>query len=356
MYDELYHWGFKRGEEKKNHKYVRRELIGTKNGQNKYRYFYDKVSGGIKAAKNSIDREMKEVKEKTKPQKKNVGLIIPIPLIPKATREKLKNKLVNALKNSKIVKDGEKEVHKQMTEDQRKNYATRAEVDLKEKEKQYKYIAKVMRPDGTFRYFYNKNELAAYYKQNGDSVEQTLMKRYGLKQEPDTSDNDQHVINEHFESGSTYYTNNCYSCAIASDIRRRGFDVEAIPDNDGLDGTSIVSCYKGGLDNTRYNGTALPPSYAKMLMYSDMKSQGDGARGIFIVTWKQGGGHAMSWEVKNNKVIIRDCQTNMVYDDQIVNRIFKYSTVDSYPQQIAWLRTDNLELDESVMKYVKKNE
>lgn len=356
MYDELYHWGFKRGEEKKNHKYVRRELIGTKNGQNKYRYFYDKVSGGIKAAKNSIDREMKEVKEKTKPQKKNVGLIIPIPLIPKATREKLKNKLVNALKNSKIVKSGKKEVHKQMTEEQRKNYATRAEVDLKEKEKKYKYLAKIQTPDGKTRYFYNKNELEAYYKKNGSSVEQTLLKRYGLKQEPDESINDQHVINDHYESGSAYYSNNCYSCAIAYDMRRRGFDVEAIPDADGLNLYSVVECYNSGPSLTRQNTTPIPTGYAKRAMYSDMKSMGDGAHGIFMVTWKQGGGHAMSWEVKKGKVIIRDCQTNRVYDEQMVNRILKYSNVDYAPGGVYWLRTDNLELDESVLQYVKKNE
>lgn len=343
MYEEeLYHWGFKRGEEKKNHKYFKRELVGTKNGKDIYRYFYDKVGKNVKAAN----------KTKTPiPTNNNVNGV-------KDVKKKLKeigDKLVKSIKNSKLVKLGKKNVHKQMTEEQRKNYATRAEVDMKEKEKKYKYIARIQTPDGKTRYFYNKNELEAYYKENGNDVDKTLLKRYGLKQEPDVSINDQHVINDKYDGGSAYYSNNCYSCAIAYDMRRRGFDVEAIPDADGLDVVSIVDCYKSGASLTRTNSQPLPTGYTKSAMYKDMKSMGDGAHGIFMVTWKQGGGHAMSWEVKNNKVIIRDCQTNRVYSEQFVNRILKYSRVDTSAGGVYWLRTDNLELDESVLKYVQKN-
>ena len=42
--DEIYHWGIEKGKESKNHKYFNRILLGNKNGQNLYRYFYDKAS------------------------------------------------------------------------------------------------------------------------------------------------------------------------------------------------------------------------------------------------------------------------------------------------------------------------
>ena len=40
--DELYHWGVKKGEEAKKHKYFARIITGVNKGQNVYRYFYDK--------------------------------------------------------------------------------------------------------------------------------------------------------------------------------------------------------------------------------------------------------------------------------------------------------------------------
>ena len=39
--EELYHWGLRRGEQKKDHKYTRREIVGTSKGKNKYLYFYE---------------------------------------------------------------------------------------------------------------------------------------------------------------------------------------------------------------------------------------------------------------------------------------------------------------------------
>lgn len=82
--DELYHWGLRRGEQKKKHKYVNREIIGTKNGKNRYRYFYNtdkkksnktnKVHEVFKKLKSKSIKEIQSISDKWKKQVNKIKL------------------------------------------------------------------------------------------------------------------------------------------------------------------------------------------------------------------------------------------------------------------------------------------
>ena len=76
----------------------------------------------------------------------------------------------------------------------------------------------------------------------------------------------------------------------------------------------------------------------------DLESHGEGARGIFTFDWKQGAGHAIAWEVENGKAVYRDCQTN-----EVIN-INDYM---SLAKNASYIRTDNREPSEEVLKYVR---
>ena len=69
MSKELFHWSLRRGEQKKNHKYTKRELIGTKNGKNKYRYFYNNAKEKVKNAFNKLFKKVDKTYENIKESK-----------------------------------------------------------------------------------------------------------------------------------------------------------------------------------------------------------------------------------------------------------------------------------------------
>lgn len=344
MNNELYHWGLKKGEERKGHRYLDRILVGTKNGKNIYKYIYD-IKDKIKASRAKMEESKKSKQIKgDDSKKKNAGFLVPIP-IPKKAKDalnKLKNKLVNTLKDTSSYKKGLK--------------ALKDKIDKKveERNKPYKYIAKIETPDGP-RYFYDKKELEAYYRKNGNFAEQALLKRYGLKQDSNLPTQDMSVINEHYSSGGLQYGNNCYSCTLSYDLRRRGFDVEAIPDTDGLDIESVYYNYKGIDNQFRYNSRPATPRAMSRAFINDAKSNGDGTHGMITVYWQGGSGHAMAWEVKNNQVLIRDCQTNTIYTEEQITMLMRYTACSETAGAVHWARTDNLELDPSILKYVQKN-
>lgn len=80
----------------------------------------------------------------------------------------------------------------------------------------------------------------------------------------------------------------------------------------------------------------------------EMVKGGNGARGVFELSWCRDGyyvgGHSMAYEVRNNKVVIIDAQTNKTYE---ISDFYENSF------DAGFLRTDNLEPNENVTKKVK---
>lgn len=153
---------------------------------------------------------------------------------------------------------------------------------------------------------------------------------------------------------------NCSYCTFAYEMRRRGYDVMAADDGypktlmyanrmeeyyvdgDGKTvGTSdIISSY-----NKRHAAKKSSSTLTTKMIEEELLQHGEGARGQIGVGWKAGSGHALNWEIENNKVVIRDSQVNTVGSiDDYIDRI------DSF----YYLRTDNLELKPEALKFVKR--
>ena len=275
------------------------------------------------------------------------------------------------------------------------------------KKKIHKYVAKVPTDGDAYRYFYSDEAYKAYVK--GKNAVDNIMKKpvnvspsdvakanvksfvnntifggFGkavfnvvapalvaiqielttpksfseLKktQTKQTSDDHQLAINPEYSKNQTYdYRMNCSFCTAAYDLRKRGYDVEANPisQSEAYTIDDICSWYKGAkpvykftVDSER-SSTSTSNNTArndKERLIDNLKSQGEGARGHLALYWYDGGGHDVIWEVENNEVVLRDCQTGEV------SRTF--STLD-YAYDYAYVRTDNLEPTEAVLRTVR---
>ena len=160
-----------------------------------------------------------------------------------------------------------------------------------------------------------------------------------------TPNEDMAACNPKYSKGGVY-KNNCISCALAYDLRRRGYDVESAP----IDTTSAVNgslsvqldFYKGEKLET-YEVPNDPDVAAKQFSNRILK-YGDGSRGMLRIRWKNGDGHAAVWEVDDGFVVIRDPQNNTVVDlSDYVRRA----------KTFYYFRTDNLKLTDKVTKFVR---
>lgn len=153
--------------------------------------------------------------------------------------------------------------------------------------------------------------------------------------EPESIEDSVASVNKYnrFKSGSK---NNCVNASVAIDMRRRGYDVSARYNKDGVM-TSLVmpSIYKGAVvtDVPTKSKTA---QGKKTEFFNALESQGDGARGIAIIN-NSNGTHAMYYE--NVKGETR------IYDGQKSNRTAaiwsqNYISTSSKSQKCSYIRLD----------------
>jgi len=160
------------------------------------------------------------------------------------------------------------------------------------------------------------------------------------------------TVNPNFnEKGQTGKANqiNCSNCVNAYELRRRGYDVEALPRFDGRSTEEIASLYKNAkveeLDYTFWRRNKVPTKETIINIEEYMLNCGEGARGIITGGWKFfGGAHTFNVEVKNGAVNFLDAQNNM----RDVKTYFYFM------KGLSLFRTDNLDLNEDILDTVKK--
>lgn len=104
------------------------------------------------------------------------------------------------------------------------------------------------------------------------------------------------------------YRRNCQRCAITYELLRRGYDVQAKPNNDGYGANRkwvAQLCWK-----ERQNITAGNYKAAKKQIDEIIRKAGDGARYCIAVQWKGDCGHVFCGENVNGKIIYVDPQVN----------------------------------------------
>lgn len=160
-----------------------------------------------------------------------------------------------------------------------------------------------------------------------------------------TQDEDMAACNPKYSKGGVY-KNNCISCALAYDLRRRGYDVESV----GIDTTKAANgslpiqlgFYKG--ERLEVFDVPDDPNVATKQFSKKLLKDGNSSRGMLRIRWKNGDGHAAVWEVEDDSVIIRDPQNNTIVD--LTDYMKRAKT-------LYYFRTDNLELTTKAVELVR---
>ena len=183
------------------------------------------------------------------------------------------------------------------------------------------------------------------YWRDGKNRSKEFSLNLNRKRSVTSQNEDMAACNPKYSKGGVY-KNNCISCALAYDLRRRGYDVEAAP----IDTTSAVNgslpvqlgFYKG----EKLDTFEIPndPVIAAKQFTKSLLRYGNGSRGMLRIRWKNGDGHAAVWEVDGSSVVIRDPQSNMLVD--LSDYIRRAKT-------FYYFRTDNLEPTEKATRFVK---
>ena len=109
--------------------------------------------------------------------------------------------------------------------------------------------------------------------------------------------------------GNPDYNNNCTLCSIASFFRQQGLDVKAgkTGGEGQILGGIVEECFKGAkvLDGSAVKFGRSRQDAAEMLL----KRFGNNAEGVCGVQWKNGGGHAFNWKIKDGIVSFFDGQS-----------------------------------------------
>lgn len=146
--------------------------------------------------------------------------------------------------------------------------------------------------------------------------------------------------NPHFKEGRAYKTNTTQSL-VTYELRRRGYDVTALPQRSGIeDILHPFNMWKNPqVLSTQGNGRSDIEQY--------MKKWGDGARAEVVVTWKGNhGGHIFIAEQVNGKTRFYDPQGNF----RDVTGYFNFVS----PNSVKLCRIDNLELEKSADLYCEE--
>lgn len=185
----------------------------------------------------------------------------------------------------------------------------------------------------------------------GGSGGNSTLGRKGSPKTPEQAVANVNAANYNKERG---YQINCQRCIWAYELQRRGYDVEALPNNDGLGAYgrwhSIVD---GKLDKNYLgepwgrNTNARNAKEAARIM----GEWGEGSRGVIQFSRKSGSGHVFNVEYSGGKVHVYEAQTG-----KKMPSLSKYlSEQRADPSFVQIFRTDNLKFNNSEMpKYVKQ--
>ena len=167
-------------------------------------------------------------------------------------------------------------------------------------------------------------------------------KKTGFKKKNKTlsEDEDMKRVNPTFGNLTAESKNNCMLCSTAFDMRRRGYDVRAKGANTGYMASDLKQLY---------NGIKLSsPQKSLNKSFKEIRDQGEGARGNFMLDWVGSpGGHSMAYSVSNGKVTIYDCQSGEKFNEGVA--LLKFS---SKATNFVYARTDNLSFNTANMKKV----
>jgi len=195
----------------------------------------------------------------------------------------------------------------------------------------------------------------------GDPVAGSLKGAIGAKGAPKSLGDAVVETNPHHSYSYREFSENCQRCVVAYEMRRRGYDVEALPTYQG-DRLGAISFVKDGIYHAQWRGAfqhAKTESVAaegnnaaaeKQVMknISDkMHQYGDGSRAVIQILYRGGGGHVFNVENHGGRIVYVEAQTGKVKDMAFTMKSVKTESVNI-------VRVDNLRPSDRMRNFVKR--
>lgn len=193
----------------------------------------------------------------------------------------------------------------------------------------------------------------------GDIVPETLKDAIGKKGKPKSISDAILESNPNFSRSYREYSENCQRCVVAYELRRRGYDVEALPTYRGdtlgrivhidVDNQLYMGKWRGAFKNAKTENVGATGNNAVdkvMQNISDkMKQYGSGSRAVIQVLYNRGGGHVFNVENQGGRIVYVEAQSGKIKDVKSTLQTVKTNSVNI-------VRTDNLKLSDRAKNFV----
>jgi len=139
---------------------------------------------------------------------------------------------------------------------------------------------------------------------------------------------------------------NCGSCTVAYELRRQGYDVEALP-SVTMYIEELAEMFDGAaVKNASEVSMSLDPLEMASIVELDIQKWGEGARGAITGRWVDHypEGHLFSFEVRNGATVFDDAQSGEMCVKHLEGMV---------PQTIQYVRLDNTKPNDKALTVVK---
>ena len=179
-----------------------------------------------------------------------------------------------------------------------------------------------------------------------------LKQSIGTKGKPYSIDNALKNVNPNHSYAYSEYSENCQRCVVAYELRRRGYNVTALPT---YQGDTMPQGNIRGHGNDRWQMAfkgakqikvgASTPKKTQSNLEAKMRSFGKGSRAVVRIP-----GHVFNCENVNGKIVYVEAQTGKRYTSKNVFANLSSSQTKS----VSIIRTDNLRISDRARQLVKK--
>lgn len=159
------------------------------------------------------------------------------------------------------------------------------------------------------------------------------------------------------KTGKRGYLKNCFSCTLAFEMRRRGYDVRSLPTNLGAN-AGMYHDYFDGVKLKNSSVQRLPSESRKQwvtknfdALKRDLERNGESARGFLSFTYEKGkvdyrplSGHTINWVNESDGVHFYDSQSGK----RDATELLSLSN-----QDYVWGRLDNCTVKNSVVERIE---
>jgi len=141
----------------------------------------------------------------------------------------------------------------------------------------------------------------------------------------------------------SFYTKgytNCAACSIVYDLRKRGYDIDV-----NMSEKMATELYKN-IDKY-YPGAQVEETSTLEEADEQLSDMPVGARGYIGGLTVNGSGHAIAWEMTENGLVYRDCQSNKSYTSDTIDQVFDAQdwTLKTNDPMFHYARLDELQPD-----------